>query len=291
MRRWTLLVAILALIPEGRAFATEPSVAECLSASNASADLRRDHKLRRARKELLTCVSASCPAVVRDECNRRLDQVTGELPSVVFEVKDVAGHELSAVRVTVDGEVVADHLDGSAIDLDPGEHSFTFEASGKPPSTEKIVVHEGDKNRLEVVVISAPSPPPPHPLPPPPPTPTPSTNGGQAKPGGSGMWTVGLVADGVGIAGLIVGGVFGGLAFRSWGLANGDCPSHTGCSSQALDNRNHAVAFSTVSDVGFIAGGVLVALGVTLTLTAPRGSTRAVQAQLGPGWTGLTGQF
>jgi hypothetical protein len=288
MRRWTLLVAILALIPESRAFATEPSVAECLSASNASADLRRDHKLRGARKELLTCVSASCPAVVRDECNKRLSQVTGELPSVVFEVKDGNGHELSAVRITMDGEVVADHLDGSAIDLDPGEHGFTFETSGQPPFTERIVVHEGDKNRLEVAVISSPSPSSLH-LPPPP-TPPPA-NGDQAKPGGSGMWTVGLVAGGVGIAGLVVGGVFGGLAFRSWGLVNGDCPSHMACSSQAFDNRNHAVAFSTVSDVGFIAGGVLVALGVTLALTAPRGPTPALKAQLGPCWTGVTGQF
>lgn len=109
--RPTLLAVLLTLACEGRALAADPSVAECLSASNTSAQLRIDHKLRQARERLRTCVSQNCPAEIRAECTKRMDQVTLEIPTIVFEVKDGGGQELSAVKVTMDDEVVADHLE------------------------------------------------------------------------------------------------------------------------------------------------------------------------------------
>jgi hypothetical protein len=288
MRLPIVPVLLLALSWQAPAFAADPTVPECLTASNTSAKLRADHKLRQARAQLLVCVSASCPAEVRTECVRRMDQVVASLPSIVFEVKDGAGRDVSAIQIRMDGEVVAERLDGSAIDVDPGEHRFTFDAAGQPPVTQTLLVHEGDKSRREWVVLggagaarSEPSPPI-----------AAKADVGEARvPDGGGMRTLGLLAGGAGVAGLVVGGVFGGLAFSSWGAASSACPSHTGCSAQATSDRSNAVTFSTVSDVGFIAGGALLALGVTLTLTAPRAPTAAVSIDVAPGWIGTTGWF
>ena len=124
-------LATLAVAPS--AFAANPTVGDCLSATETSLKLRTDHKLRAARVQALTCSSASCPAEVREECLHRMGELNAAVPTVVFTVKTAAGDELAAVNVTMDGEAVADHLDGSALSLDPGSHQFTFDVAGQPP--------------------------------------------------------------------------------------------------------------------------------------------------------------
>ena len=111
------------LLAEGVAHAADPTKAECLAASSASLQSAADHKLRLERSQLFVCASTTCPAVVRKECLSRIDEVSAQIPTIVFEVKDGGGNELSAVKVTMDGEVVAEHLDGSALPLDPGNHN------------------------------------------------------------------------------------------------------------------------------------------------------------------------
>jgi hypothetical protein len=282
VRRSAIPLAFLTLAWAGRALAAASTAGECVSASNASAELRVDHKLRKAREQLLTCVAASCPVVVRDECMKRMDQVVAEIPTVVFHATDGEGHELSAVKVTMDDEVLNDHLDGSAMALDPGEHRFTFETAGRPPLTKTILVHEGDKDRAEAVVLA--------PAPSAPAAPARADDGAPPR-SASTMRTIGFAVGGVGIAGLVVGGIFGGLALDAWGQASSECPGRVGCSAQALGNRSNAVTFSTVSDVGFIAGGALAALGVTLVVLAPRSSAPVVGAQIAPGCRGVVGRF
>ena len=88
-----LLTALgLTLAPQG-ALAADPTVRDCLTASNTSVGLRSQHKLRETRAQLLICVAGSCPAEVRDECARRMERVTAAIPTIVFEVKDGAGRE------------------------------------------------------------------------------------------------------------------------------------------------------------------------------------------------------
>ena len=116
------LAAVLAALTEAPVVCTaDPSVGDCLSATEASLKLRADHKLRKARAQLLVCSAPSCPGEIRDECIHRMDEVNAGLPTVVFTVKTGAGKEMSAVKVTMDGEIVADYLDGSALTLDPGD--------------------------------------------------------------------------------------------------------------------------------------------------------------------------
>ena len=283
-----LAIAALATAPSVHAAA--PSVGDCLSATETSLKLRTDHQLRAARARLLTCSEASCPVDIREECLHRIAEVNAAIPTVVFTAKSGAGQELSDVKVTMDGQVVASQLDGSALTLDPGSHQFTFEIAGEPPMTETLILHEGEKNRREAVVIGpAPAAPVPAALPPV----SESIGGAPASPGegGHGRRLLGLVGGGAGIAGLAIGGIFGGLTFSSWGSAKSECPSHSGCSAQATSDRSHALTYGTVSTAGFIAGGVLLAAGLTLYLTAPRDQAAGVALQVAPGALAVSGSF
>jgi hypothetical protein len=270
--------------------AADPSVNDCLMAAEASLKLRAEHKLRLTRTQLLVCSSSSCPGEVRQECMHRIDEVNAASPTIVLAVKNRAGQDLSAVKVTVDGTVVAEHLDGSAIPIDPGPHEFTFETSGGPPLTETIILHEGEKDRRETVNLAVGAPPDSTS-----PVPGAAQRGeGDSRPATSAGKTqrvLGVVAGGVGVAGLAVGGVFGVLASSSWKTAQRECPDHTGCSTQAMDDRSHAVTDATVATVGFIAGGVLLATGLTIFFTAPRGDSPRVGFEARPGGFAVSGEF
>jgi hypothetical protein len=50
---------------------------------------------------------------------RRVDEINAAIPTVIFEAKDGAGGDLSAVRVTMDGEVLAERLEGTALSINP----------------------------------------------------------------------------------------------------------------------------------------------------------------------------
>ena len=146
-----------ALMAESFAHAGEPTVKECLSASEASLKLGNDYKLRAERAQLLICASASCPNDIRKECLRRVDEVNLAIPSIVFEAKDAQGNDLSAVKVTMDGELLAERLRGIALPVDPGEHTFRFEVAGKPAIEKQLLIREAQKDRHETISVTGPA--------------------------------------------------------------------------------------------------------------------------------------
>src|SRR5450432_2123164 len=144
-----VLAVLLADLP---ARSAEPTKQQCVDANDAAQDLRQSGKLRQARERLALCASASCPAIVREDCAQRLGEVDAAMPTIVFEAKDAAGNALPAVAVTMDGQPFAEKLDGKPLQLDPGEHRFVFNAQGLPSTEKTLVVREGDKARHEHVV-------------------------------------------------------------------------------------------------------------------------------------------
>jgi hypothetical protein len=120
--------------------AANPTTADCLTASEASLESGNEHHLRGERNQLLVCAAASCPADIRKECVRRVDEVNAAIPTITFEAKDGSGADVSAVKVTMDSEVLAERLEGTALSIDPGEHTFTFETAGQPAVTRKLVI-------------------------------------------------------------------------------------------------------------------------------------------------------
>ena len=53
----------------------------------------------------------------------------------------------------MDGEPLADRLEGTAVSVDPGEHTFTFEAPGYAVATKRLMILEGQKDRREAVTL------------------------------------------------------------------------------------------------------------------------------------------
>ncbi|HXY44665.1 MAG TPA: hypothetical protein VEH29_10795 [Acidimicrobiales bacterium] len=106
---------------------------------------------------MLVCAAASCPADIQKECLRRVDEVNAQIPTVTFEAKDTAGRDLSAVKVAMDGQPLAERLEGMALSVDPGEHTFAFETPGQPLVTRRFIIQQGQKDRHETIVFGAPT--------------------------------------------------------------------------------------------------------------------------------------
>jgi hypothetical protein len=113
---------------------------------------------------------------------------------------------------------------------------------------------------------------------------------GTPEDAGHGRRLLAVVVGSVGLAGVALGGLFGGLTVSSWDAATNACPSHVNCPASAVSDRSDAVAFRAASDVGFIAGGVLLAGGIALYVTAPK-SQGALRLGIVPGGLALAGRF
>ena len=266
------IVALAVLLGGGPALAATKE--QCVDADTRAQELRRDHKLAEARAQLLVCVDASCPDIVRGDCAQRLDELSGAQPTIVFDAKDGSGGDLTAVTVTVDGRPFADKLDGSALPVEPGVRVFTFEVAGQPAVTRSLVVKEGEKQRRERVVLGKVDVPDPARASDPARTPDPAL--ARAAATARARQTAGLVTGGVGLAGVVVGSALGALAISTWNRAKGEC-SATACPehAQAVTDHDATVTYGNVSTAAFVAGGALLVTGAVLFFTGRRDAARA----------------
>ena len=286
----SLALVVPALLGVGSPALAAPTPHDCAAASEEASTLQKQEKLLASKDRYLVCADAACPAEIREECAHRLTEVTDATPSVVFDVKDAAGNDVSAVRVTMDGTLLVDHLGSSALPIDPGDHTFRFDPADPSQSVEKkFVVRDGEKNRhLAVTLGGAPA--------------TPAAGGAPAPAAASpaktdqpapSTWsdrkTVALVAGGVGIIGIGLGAVFGAMTFSQWSAAKNECTANN-CStgSAAQNDKSAATTSATIADVGFIAGGVLIAGAAVLWFTAPSGAQVQVAPTASAQGAGLT---
>jgi hypothetical protein len=82
---------------------------------------------------------------------------------------------------------------------------------------------------------------------------------------------IALSAAGLGVAGAVVGAVFGVMARSAWSEAKTDCggdPGHCGDPSSASLRRSQALSDATVSTAAFVTGAALIAGGAFFYLTA-----------------------
>jgi hypothetical protein len=119
---------------------------QCASAYESGQRLRHQRNLVEAREQLLVC-SRLCSPALQGECLDWIHEVELATPSVVVSARSAAGGDVVDVSVFVDGRPFASRLDGKALDLDPGQHTFRFiPASGKAIE-QHYVIREGDKAR------------------------------------------------------------------------------------------------------------------------------------------------
>jgi hypothetical protein len=128
----------------------------CLASYERSQELRRQGGLKAAKDQFAICARPTCPKALSGDCTRWLEEVNNTIPTVVVEGRDTSGGETVSVKVSVDGQVVAERLDGRSIEVDPGMHTFRYDYGGKTLE-EKLVIREGERNR-KVTANFAPAP-------------------------------------------------------------------------------------------------------------------------------------
>ena len=125
--------------------AAPPTVKECLAAHHESQSLRRQFQLLESRDVLNECSNATCPAPVRRDCLRWLEEVSLQLPSVVFRLDE--SETSRNIKIYVDDKLRFPTLPNRAIEFNPGTYHFRFVIDGKPPIEQEIVLGEAEKFR------------------------------------------------------------------------------------------------------------------------------------------------
>jgi hypothetical protein len=185
-----------------------------------------------------------------------------------------AAADVPGLVVKRDGETVGRPGWGTPIPVDPGPHSIEASAPGRRSwQSQAVVEGPAAKASIEVPPLledkSAPVPAPPGPA-----APLPAATPAAPPPSspGSTQRVLGVVTGVVGLGGIAVGSVFGLIAKGHQSDAGPHC-NGTVCDTSGLSDLSDARSAATVSTIGFIAGGAVLAGGVVLYLVAPRASS------------------
>jgi hypothetical protein len=216
----------------------------------------------------------------------QVEALQGKVPTLVLALSPSAPAGMIVER---DGVVLQGAALGVALPIDPGDHVVVARAPGAPEERTTVNIAIGDAKRLELPFRPAP----------PPPTappaiitektalvtePEPESEPAANDDSGATQRTLGYVASGVGLVGLVVGAVTGALVIERKGTVDEECTGHV-CSKagkQAADSGQTLAAVSTIAFGVGLAGAVT---GVTLILTAPSDATHA------GAWLTLTQRF
>lgn len=185
---------------------------------------------------------------------------------------------------------------GPAIALDPGAHLAVTRAPDGTTTERRFTVDKAQETTLTLEVRTAPAPRKP-PLPPPTATPSPPSSGARIG---------AFIAGGVGLAGLVAGGVTGGLMLSKKDVVDASCKDGGEgvklCDAAGVEAGNSAKLLGTVATIGLAVGAAGVGLSVVLFAVAPKrpapGETKggALEVRLssaGPAGTmvGVRGSF
>jgi hypothetical protein len=196
----------------------------------------------------------------------------------------------TGLQVLRDGVPVAREELGLPVAVDPGDHAVVVSAPGHAYRT--LAAHTGpespsvtvridklDESELAPPVVAPPPPvtaaPPATALPDLPPALVPEDKNATRR------W-IGVGVGGLGVVGVAVGSVFGVLAKQKLDQSNSvQCDATTDrCHPPGFPMRKDAESAATASDVSFVIGGVLLATGAVLYVTArkPQPATGVVVA-------------
>lgn len=172
--------------------------------------------------------------------------------------------------VTRDGETLTAASLGIAIPVDPGEHVITVQAPGGKLKEIRVTLERGGKTMQELE-------------PPLPPTPiggvvnTPAittTDMTAEEMRKSKFRTIAIVAGGVGVAGLIAGGVLGGLTMQKASVIETQCKDIK-CNPEGYAATQDAQRLGLGSTIGFGVGIAGVATGAVMFILSRRNQEKA----------------
>jgi hypothetical protein len=230
-----LLVMVMTSAVEAKAAPKK----QCIASAEAGQQLRGQGKLLAARKAFGVCTATDCPAIVRRDCGRWVDELEATIPSVIVKLEGDDGNEVMDGRVEIDGEESPVGPGGRATPLDPGPHKFVWVRDGGNVEQE-TVIREGERNRT--LILRAPSAKAIGPMPPP-------EGAGREKPTPSVLPWV-LVGVGAGLGG--TGAVLWGIGLNERANLVASCASAHACVQTDVSS----------SRTKLIVGDVLVGVGV-----------------------------
>jgi hypothetical protein len=247
-------------------------------------------------------------AVARD----RADSLEAQLPRLKIVVPPA--NRVQGLEVLRDGSVLEQPEWGVEVPVDPGSHTVVARGISPPwqttvnvpPGKSTVAVEVGHVAGASDLFIpptppptrTAPSPAAPTPaLPPasaPPPSAAATPSRDQPTEGAAGkkQRLIGLVTGGAGIVLLGAGAAFGLIAKSKFSDSDAYCtaPENGTCKQAGLDLRSSGMAAATVSTAAFIVGGVAVAGGTVIYLTAPKATSVTLAPTIGPRAAGLVMQ-
>jgi hypothetical protein len=191
----------------------------------------------------------------------------------------------ASVTVRRDGQDVPATAFGSALPMDPGDYTITASSNGKKTWSTKVHVDPAAVARVSVPALEdEPAAPRDRAL-------AEAAQQPGAEASGSTLRTVGWAIGAVGAVGTIVGGVSGVVAITHNNASKRTCPNDGPCADEAARSDNaSARTAATISTIGFVAGGALLAGGVALVIASPS-PRAAARVRAAPGALYLEGVF
>lgn len=198
----------------------------------------------------------------------------------LVRVRIVVTQKVDGLEVRRDGTLVGEAQWGTPLPVDPGDHLFEASAPNKEKWAQTLPV-SGEGQAVDVTIpaladaplasVIPPSTPQQKQEPQPPPK---KTNGDEDDDGSSQrLW--GGIVGGAGLVGIIVGSAFGLSARGQWNDAVDLCKQNPCSNPKGIEAGKDAGSAADASTVFFIVGGVALAAGVVLWITAPSKSSSA----------------
>lgn len=199
-----------------------------------------------------------------------------KLSKLVIEV--APGSAVPGLVVELDRQAVKPGSLGVAVPVERGLHRVVARAPGKPAWTRDVAVSVPGvvAVRVEFPGGAAASSAPPR----------------AASTGIPTQRVLGIALAGAGVAGVVVGSVFGLRAKSLHDEAQQDCPEPGRCHDEGFELTEDAQDAAAASTVAFLVGAAALGGGALLFFTAPSNEpARAARLRLRPAWGGQTGRL
>lgn len=207
----------------------------------------------------------------------RASRLEGQLPRLTITVPPAT--KTSGLEVKRDGIVLKDAELGVPVPADPGPHEISATAPHMKPFTKTVTMRAKETLDFpipalapETVDMSGTTTEPP---------------AEQPQPTGNAQRGIGIGVASVGVASLIVGGVFGMLAKskNDEALDPKNCPTSTQCNATGISLTDSAKSRALLSTILVAVGGAAVVGGGILFFTAPRQRSGVASLRISPSWS------
>ena len=262
MRRFFALVVATAAFHASPVLAQEAAAAAetpppdarqaCLGNHEQAQVLRIEKKLVAARNAARECAVTACPAAIRSDCTEWVAEISKLIPTLLLVAESGSG-ELENVRVTLDGKLLTEKLDGAAIEVEPGPHVLRFEYGNEPPIERLVNAAEGGKSLMVRVRFAGE----PRPAPPagPPVAVAPRVDPGPREPGERPIPLLTYVFGGVAIVAGGTSAVVAAGAFSERNAAREECAPT--CDAERIDSiRSRFRAADALGGVAIASAGL-----------------------------------